>query len=118
MVIAFSSSPYGLSSPTDFKQLGIVLPIAGSSFVNIQWAPTPATGVIPINPQTILSVQPDGSYQTRNLNVVPAGEFEQFLIVGETLCIRPNFNPQTQNVFQTSFPSNWFVIAMKVVGQG
>ena len=87
--IVFSSAPFGKPGSDDFRQIGTVNTLP-NGLVTVQWAPTPADGKVPINPQTILSVQPDGSYETRALTAV--GAYEQFRLDGGSLTVRPNWD--------------------------
>ncbi len=82
MIIAFSSAPFGKPGSDDFKQIGTI-----TAQNTVQWGPTLGDKV-PDNPQTVLSVQPDGSYQTRPLS--DAGAFEVVKFDGSSLTIRPN----------------------------
>ncbi len=82
--IAFSSVPFGRAGASDdFKQIGTI-----TDKGTIQWGPTGPDGRVPDNPQTVLSVQPDGSYQTRGLDA--AGSFEVVKFTGSELIVRPN----------------------------
>jgi hypothetical protein len=80
--IAFSSAPFGKPGSDDFRQIGTL-----TDKSTVQWAPTLGDAV-PANPQTVLSVQPDGSYQTRPLS--DAGAWEVVKFDGSSLTIRPN----------------------------
>ena len=82
MMIAFSSAPFGKPGSDDFKQIGTL-----TAQNTVQWAPTLGDKV-PDNPQTVLSVQPDGSYQTRDAGT--AGPWEVLKFDGSSLTIRPN----------------------------
>ena len=82
MMIAFSSAPQGHPRDSDYKQIGDTQPNG-----TVKWGPT-AGNTVPPNPQTVLSVQPDGSYQTRPLS--DAGAWEVVKFDGSSLTIRPN----------------------------
>jgi hypothetical protein len=56
MKLLFSSVPFGKAGSDDFKQVGDTQPNG-----TVQWGPTDANGRVPNNPQTVLSVQPDGA---------------------------------------------------------
>ncbi len=83
MKIAFSSAPFGKTGSDDFRQIGDI-----TDQNTVRWGPTDAAGKAPDNPQTVLSVQPDGSYQTRPVG--SAGSFEVVKFDGSCLAIRPN----------------------------
>ena len=110
MTICFSSAPFGKPGSDDFRQIGSVL-TQSNGLVCIQWAPTPANGEAPINPQTILSVQPDGSYETRAIGAI--GTYEQFRMADGALTVRPNWNG-TGPIFTTA-PTMAYVIAARVI---
>ncbi len=82
MKIAFSSAPQGHPGDSDYKQIGDTQPNG-----TVTWGPT-AGNTVPTNPQTVLSVQPDGSYQTRDAGT--AGPWEVLKFDGSSLTIRPN----------------------------
>lgn len=113
MILAFASQPFGKPKETDFTQIGTSLPPQADGRFAIQWAPTPANGIVPVNPPTMLSVQPDGSYETRDVHV-PPGNYELFTFKDGALTIRPNWI-DGHAIFPTA-PTLAYVIACKVIG--
>jgi len=83
MTICFSSAPQGKPGDSDYRQIGVI-----TAQGTVQWGLTDANGKAPDNPQTVLSVQPDGTYQTRP--ITDAGAFEVVKFDGSSLTIRPN----------------------------
>ena len=80
---AFSSQPFGFPQSDDFLQLGTPIPQPDGTFT-LQWAPAPASG----NPQTVLSVQRNGTYETRPIGT--AGWFEKLRLSGNDLIVQPD----------------------------
>jgi hypothetical protein len=111
--LAFCSAPFGIAAlaSEDFHQIGTVNPQPDGVHFTLSWAPT-AAGIVPDKPTTVLSVQPDGSYQTRQQGT--AGAYEVFTLDGGSLVVRPNWNPATQSpFFPPPVPTVAYVIGAK-----
>jgi hypothetical protein len=102
MMIAFSSAPFGKPGSDDFRQIGTL-----TDKSTVQWAPTHDDGTVDNNPQTVLSVQPNGTYQVRALGTADAFEVVKF--DGSALTIRPN------NGFKPNEPMIGYVIAARAL---
>lgn len=119
MIIAFASSPFGVLNPQkpvgadcDFRQIGTVIQQQPDGRFALQWGPTSNNGIVPVNPPTMLSCQPDGSFETRPL--VAPGNYELFTLNDGALIIRPNW--EDGHAIFPNAPTVAYAIAAKVIG--
>lgn len=89
-MIAFTDKPL-FNNPTGYVETGVIIAIPLSSQVAIEW---------PVGSSTVLSVQPNGSYDTRDKSQI--GQYESFSIQGSNLIVNSPAGP-VNNVYSIPF---------------
>ena len=90
----FCSRPFGLPSnslgnDSDFRQVAAQLVQQPNGLYIVYWAPTPANGIVPVSPTTILGCNVDGSFSAGPATAI--GNGQQFTLGSDCLIIRPNW---------------------------
>jgi hypothetical protein len=83
--VVFADAPFGKPGSDVFGQVGWT-----TDKSTLQWAPTNPDGTVPQNPQTVLSVQENGSYSTRPLT--DNGTFEVITLGAGVMIVTPRDN--------------------------
>jgi hypothetical protein len=110
MKIAFSSAPFGKVGSDDFKQVGELI-AQPNGYSILKWGPTTGNGQSPINPGTILGINPEGVYSAGDASLI--GNGQQFKLVSGSLVIRPNININDGSILIPGAPTVAYVIAAR-----